>query len=89
MSGALLPPAPFHGGIDLEDVFIEGWDQDEDVRRLKPGTVLPFRVAGNPHHHFYCQALFVGVDCGVGHLLVDKMSVSEALYRNTPTSQEG
>jgi hypothetical protein len=84
----LPPPAEFHSGIDLEDVFVEGWDQDPDVRSLKPGVVLPFRVSGNPHHHFYCQAIFVGVDCGVGHLLVDRKSISEALYRNT-TSQEG
>lgn len=89
MSATLPPPAPFHFGIDLEDVFIADWDSEEDLRRIKPGAVVPFRVTGNPHHHFYCQAIFVGVDCNVGHILVDRQSISEALYRNEHTSQEG
>lgn len=84
----LPPPAEFHSGVELEDVFWEGWGEDEDLRRMKPGAVFPFRVIPNAHHNFYSQAILVGVSNGVGHLLVDRKSVSEALYRNTD-SQEG
>lgn len=78
----LPPPAEFHSGVDLDSVFVSGWANDEDFRRMKPGAVLPFRIAGNPYHNFYNQALLVEVSPeGTAHLLVDKKSISEKLYQ--------
>lgn len=80
---ATLPPAPFHAGPELEDICWPDWMKDDDVCRLKPGAVFPMRVEGNTNHDFYSQAMLVAVHPdGSAHILVDKKSISEALYNN-------
>lgn len=79
------PPAPFHHGPELEDIEL-AWDCDPREDGIAPGDVMT--VAGASEHGLPSQALVVAIlPNGNLHLLVDKRSVSSAVYnQENPTA---